>query len=461
MMLDGGVLLKRKENAPVKTSAKSSGKLIKAQPEKYSKGKYAENNYAYGIRPFYGMCESEGTTLDAVTTDSLHGFVLQLNIAPDAVAPYADFTLEDKVIDARSFIIKMVIIDSPGLTELPPFSYNGMNYRKKTVSEENFTNEVNLQKHIWSNSFSTTANTICPSVAYSIIFKDNTDALELLNKLGGISERSVKSNVVLEYLLGAVNSNNYRVGFLLMPTIPNPTTLLQFEHEQIALMAEGKADTKLLYGVISIIIAQIVRMFIQLKVLHFDLHKQNVLLYQYIKNGERYIDSKIIDFGRASRIDNPFYDGFLMGKYYINKAGSYDEAIPPGAPNPSILPRDVKTTILADADRMYANFYEIINSPNASDAAKVNFMLDVMDYIDKKDHAVYIHMYPGTVLLNTLSWTEPYTDRRDIMLAAFNKLRGMMHNPRIGGKSKKSKQTKKSKTIKKSKKSKKSKTLYQ
>jgi hypothetical protein len=469
----------------------------------------------HGIKPINDMLDLQKTKVTLLTASSLNGFMFKVDIGNDIIEyPYLDLLPGSQrfSVGVKSFIIKIVVVSTQENDKLYPLIFNTTNIvgdqtiiKKEAVSPDSFEKEAKVQDSIWIKSVSGSRPAICPSVAYaSILTDDVSDQL-----LGKLQERlnpndNFYENVTISYLAHAIYNKRQKsyypqrkLGILLMPTIPNARTFYRFRRDNPNQPTTPEVVPEVVRDVIANILAQIVRIFIESKIIHLDLHVENVMVYK--ENQDDGYKSKIIDFGRASRIDSGSTDAYFS--------------------------REEKAAMLEINARMEIDFNDV--NKVQKDERKIIFMRNVMDYIIYHEKRAYQKVYPGRNPGHyQLQWIKHYIDN-EILLSAFNKLPGMMlvnidrgigisystinrnHRYRLdfppepeaeagptmkranaelepdnesepepkhtakrantklepdmkgipGGKSKKSKQTKKSKTTKKSKKSKKSKTL--
>jgi hypothetical protein len=91
-----------------------------------------------------------------------------------------------------------------------------------------------------------------------------------------------------------------KMGVIVMPMINNSDTL----HDSLA----NTRNPVILSNIKSSIIAKIIRLFVDIGVIHMDLHKDNALVYL---NREGLIDTTIIDFGRSSDLTNGIPDKYF------------------------------------------------------------------------------------------------------------------------------------------------------
>ncbi len=373
--------------------------------------------YNHGIKPLYDMLELKNTKVTLLTVDSLNGFMFKIDIGDDIVEyPYLDLLPGSQrfSVDVKSFIIKIVVVSKQKPYSLAPLFFHKSNivgdytrFKKEAVSPESFETEAEVQDSIWIKSVSGSRPPICPSVAYASILEDDvSDQL-----LGKLQERlnpndNFVENVTITYLADAIynRQNKYyyeyrKLGILLMPTIPDTRTFYRFTQENPNDPTTPNIYPEVVKDVVANIIAQIARMFIELKIIHLDLHIDNVMVYKENENDE--YKSKIIDFGRASILDSGDADVYFSVE---EKAEMLDE--------------------IAD---IYAEQVNEINIAE-NDEEKVDFMHDVMDYITDQEKSAYQKAYPGRREPGyyQLNWIELFINDDAIMLSAFNKLHSMM-----------------------------------
>ena len=443
----------------------------------------------HGIKPLYDILGLDGTKVTLLTANSLNGFMFKIDIdADDTVSyPYLDLLPGSQrfSVDVKSFIVKIVVVSTQERDKLVPLVFGNLNIvgdqtliKKETVSPESFKKEAIIQDSIWIKSVSGSRPAICPSVAYASILTDDVSNRLLVKLRNKLNPRDVYDNITIAYLAEAIynKQNKYyyahrKLGILLMPTIPDARTFYQFRRDHPNDPTTPEVVPEVLRGVVANIIAQIVRTCLELKVIHLDLHSQNVMVYP---DGD-IMQSKIIDFGRASILDSGSTDAYFS--------------------------ETEKAEILEEIADMYDEVNDINIARN--DQEKIDFMRKTMEYITDLEKHAYQKAHSGRPAGHYQSqWTKKYIDYDDIMLSAFNKLPSMLlinvdtgdgisystinrkHPHRLdfprelirrreesddspepdtkrkrGGKSKKIKKTKKSNKSTKSKKSKKSKTL--
>jgi hypothetical protein len=256
---------------------KGGAKLIEKNGEKLS-----------GFQPVERMISSNSAVISLLTNSSLKGFMYRLNVSEDDT--YYNGLSErgnrfSKPI--TDFILKIVIIRKKSDDNLG----NCEGIDKASESNMSFFEESKLQMKIWKESISGGFPEICPSVANLALF-DNENSI---NFIECIQKKEIYGSLgynILGWIVEKLKSPKNKVGVLLMPTVNNSTTFWDF------IQVPGHDD------MVYYLAAQVVRLFIICKTIHFDLHENNSL----VKNGK---ESIIIDFGRASDLANGEDDEYL------------------------------------------------------------------------------------------------------------------------------------------------------
>jgi len=335
------------------------GGLKLINPEKYTD---EDGEVKIGFQPIIDMINSEGSRLQILSYSSLSGFIFSLVVNPLYTEYYGlddTFSQFDKPI--TSFVLKIVIITPPSSRrELDYYRiYIDHNtkphiYNKFAETKDTFFQECKLQQHIWIKSIEGGREPICPSVA-NLVFFTNSEAKEILHsfklKIGennnskkrnkskgkrskrrkpndnpryNSSERSTdySSEVPIEYLLNALNASTYELGIMTMPTIENSCTLNDFKNMYNPdPRIENTVTKESVYEAYVYAIAQLIRLFIEMHVIHFDLHDNNVLVY-YHRN---ILKCMLIDFGEACDLKkkNKYMNNLAIRNFYLHKANLY------------------------------------------------------------------------------------------------------------------------------------------
>ena len=320
------------------------GGLKLRDPEKY------ELSGKIGFDPITNMINSPDSELKLLTYRSLKGIMFILNVLPEHTEYLGldeNFTIDKPI---TSFVLKVVII-SVGDKEIPLWPYQDTkneNYPKYTETENSFFEECKLQQKIWEKSIRGGREPICPSVA-NLVFFANYESKDMLNffmiKLQNQTPLDIESERAINYLLDMLRNANYRLSIMTMPAVENTLTLEDFKiHNNL-----NQVNNAIIYAM-----AQMLRLFIEIHVIHFDLHSHNVLVYP---DGMGGVKCFLIDFGSASDLENPILNKFIN-----------DE--------------NVRQFYLEEASNYYDNFFNLRNS---TDVKKTKIVKDIANIVGRAD----------------------------------------------------------------------------
>ena len=320
-----------------------------------------KDEHKQGFQPVYEMLTNPRSIVTLLNHSSLKGFMFVLNVHVDD-SEY--FTLHEGkfVVPVTSFILKFTVIKPSNNTHLEPFMPTGSKLVKKlSESKKSCFEEAKLQQYVWKKSVSEGRQAICPSVANFSLF-DNTNStlfmMFLINKVRVNKVLDQLANEVLHYLIHQMREPNSSIGLIVMPNIERSVPFSRVLKQK----TQTESDKKVKYSLIAQLSAQIVRLFIEVGVIHLDLHSNNVLIFDD--------NSKclIIDFGRASDIHN----------------GKDDD-----------LKLSAKLRII-DLQKKYSNeFLKLSSNDEASDEEKRKFMVDVIKEIADVDYLKYQTIFSG------------------------------------------------------------------
>jgi len=239
-----------------------------------------------GFTPVYDMI-NEGT-LSLLTAECAKGFMITLQVDP-RFSEYDDIQ-NSRFVPITKFLLKFAVL-APDEIEL---DYYQERIPKVSETVDSYYNEAVIQQHVWKKSIEGERDPVCPSVANFSHF-NNKDSKRLVQFLFSRFDHEV-----IAYLSRQVDQG-HSIGVITMPLIVQTLPLYNFL---------GLYDTSNFHGVIidetqkinALVssVSQVIRLFIDTGVIHFDLHSRNILIYQ--KDGK--IHSLLIDFGGASNIDD-------------------------------------------------------------------------------------------------------------------------------------------------------------
>lgn len=260
--------------------------------------------FATGNKPIreevYDMLNTH--PLQYIDTQSTYGVIFSLDFdSSKATNPFLDLETNEKV---HSFIIKLEVINDT------PYSEDGTS-RQYTVHEEGCQSqtkscstfgellyESNVQQYVWAKSLSGGRESLCPPVVdLLIIDSDNIDR---------VSDNGMIQRFYDQYVQSQSSSEFFKLGLIIMPMVPNhPMTLFNWILNRPGGVYQEKTD------IYSTVISQVLRLFLDIGVIHFDLHANNILVY-YDKTKKGYpVKTKLIDFDMASIVTNTKDDAYL------------------------------------------------------------------------------------------------------------------------------------------------------
>jgi hypothetical protein len=283
-----------------------------------------------GFNPIMDMINSEGSNLSLLTYSSLYGFMITLDVTKENSNYFGlNSTYTKFNVPVTSFILKLAVITERS-TRLPEY----MGVTKSTETQDRFLSEAKLQQSIWEKTIVGGREGVCPSVV-NLAFFNNHESKSLLRQ---IMDKILKdrSETYFEYITGRNKSEliemidyldrilslhpTYEIGILVMPNIQNSVTFHKF-------LYMNNTDINVIKDVVTKIVTKILRLYVNAKVIHMDLHQNNILVYS-TDNGETRV--MLIDFGRASSIDNNTDDRYLNSidkKIMNNQADSIFDSI--------------------------------------------------------------------------------------------------------------------------------------
>jgi len=352
--------------------------------------------------------------LSILSVGSLFGFVFKLTLPHHIQSPFMGPSATGLRFNVpiQEFIIKLVVVSKPASEILYPIQVVAEpnvvggyeTIPKKSVSRESLIEEVRIQNYIWKRSVYASRPAICPPVEYANIIEFSKEGKDKANQMLKQFQQNLPygqiEQTTIQYLANAIYHrnpsgnggyyyDNRSLGIVLMPAIPGAQTFYEFrKRTDIAI--------DVVQNVAANIIAQIVRLLIDIQVIHLDLHYANVLV-------DNKFNSTIIDFGIASQINLGSDDA------YFNM--------------------DEKTLILTEITK-FNQEYRKIGKRRASDVEPIDnqkrdFIINVMNYIAEKDKERYVRLGKPEGQYQ-LIWTEEYRNNDAIMLSAFDRLYGMM-----------------------------------
>jgi hypothetical protein len=328
-----------------------------------------------GFQPISDMIQAPGTTFRVLTVESLKGYLIIMNVQ---MADFEYYTYNDRLtkLDTRvtQYILKFSITDQDAERGLAPFNFEGIDNPKSSDKEIDFFLEAQLQSNLWFDSISSGRLPVCPSVANVSFFRNSAQNLldVILSKPATPRDR-VKIAAIRNYLLRRLSERNNRsIGLITQ-------NLLQYEGTPARQLADVLDDNTVPNDVKRDLIifagAQILRLYLNFRLIHCDLHLGNIL----VAGNECFI----IDFGRVHNFltvdyypgDNRRYpDGLrsvFMGIQSPNAAAIL-HAIDPNFDDDRTNVAGARDSTFREIDNIRSDFNRRYN-----DDAKNNFIRDI------------------------------------------------------------------------------------
>ena len=347
-----------------------------------------------GFQPVYDMIIDSNSQLSVLTTSSLKGFMVKLDINNQDINNQ-DINNQniiayktEKNVPITSYILKFVII-TERVVNLGLYNDN----KKQSETRNDFIGEAKLQQLIWQASIEGSREELCPSVA-NLTICDNNGGKLLLNKLLTLPNiQNTELETLFKYLRTSMSSNR-GLGILTMPNINNATTLNN-------LIKDMKNETNIgLKNIIKNFIleskihlaAQVIMLSIELGIFNFDLHGGNTLIYKDVNNKTQ---TRLIDFGRASDILSDTND-------YLSRVNK--------------LP--IRRELMGFYNRLEAILNLNLNLNKIPNEKKINFVKDILNYL------ITIDIENNNLIYNKpsaqISWIQDIINNDTLCIAVFN-----------------------------------------
>lgn len=241
-----------------------------------------------GFQPILDMMKRPSARLGVLAYASLKGFMLNLEVDPDD-SEYYQLINGSFSTPVTSFIMKLTIL-TPGYGHrLPDF---GKNVKKKSETALSYFEEAKLQQMIWKRSVESGHPEICPSIGNFSMF-NQLDAIILLRSMASISRTDQLMQQVITYITRNTRTDD-GLGIILMPKVNRSVTLAHFDN----LFRQGDhVEEEWMVNAIACVAAKVAWLFVDLNVIHYDMHSNNALV---ILDMDTTVRCQLIDFGVAS-----------------------------------------------------------------------------------------------------------------------------------------------------------------
>lgn len=317
------------------------------------------------------MLNTSGAQITLVSYTSIAGFVFKLEILKDAPEKVEFYGINEQTrrltVPVHCLIIKFALIS--WIDSLPDIQITGdtQGYSKECMELSKYKIEAKSQQDIFIKTLSPSGNPICPAIVDFSHF-DKESAKTFLNKCKSLTTTGTKAEEVFNYIIRVITKKNYtHLGMITMEIaddyielskIPNTTA----DEQKIK-------DKMMIYS-----IAQIIILFVKLKIINYDAHTENILA------NETKEKTTLIDFGRIVDFsDIPFtkYGTQIIQKYETITGTKFDDDLDEL--------RKIKITDL---------FYYDDNKPTTQQKNKtiietLNKLLKFIAFVDYSTNAIY------------------------------------------------------------------------
>jgi hypothetical protein len=223
---------------------------------------YEEVNHMLNTRP-----------MEHMNYQGLRGNIYLLRFNEGETTPFIDLETNEHV---RSFIVKIVLI-----TDGPSIDYtqviNDAEINKKSVDETYFRNESKTQQYVWAKSI-ITGTPLCPPIVETTIVDSSN-----ISEFSGCQP----INDIYNLVMPTSYSGTRKVGIMVMPMINNnPMDLYDFKISKSIDTTKSPpvGIPNMFYGnvmtlIYASIFAKIIRLYLEINVIHLDLNDGNILIY--------------------------------------------------------------------------------------------------------------------------------------------------------------------------------------
>ena len=265
--------------------------------------------------PIIDMLNSAGASLSLIAYTSAKGFIFNLDVT-EGNSAYLGYSRSANTFteEVRSICLKLVVIyndptdpNDPELgADIPLAKFRNFGYDpnpdigngfdemidKTTESKKTFFDEAKNQQQAWRTSIVNNPIQVCPAIC-NLSLLDNGGSRIFLNLMKKVIITSIssdknkeRSNQTIQYLLNQITNPSYSIGLLAMHTVKNSTSFEDF-------IMTHEIDTDEGADMYIKLVAQTIRLFLQEKMIHCDLHAGNALVTMDPPT------CNIIDFGRV------------------------------------------------------------------------------------------------------------------------------------------------------------------
>lgn len=318
------------------------------------------------IERIRNMLNSPESTIEMLTCGSAKGFMFEMTVD----RAHSEFSNPGGQ-RITSFIVKLAVTSQQNDEELDdyvPVNRGGTPVGKSTESEESYFQEAKIQQDVWMSTVVGSRLPISPPIVSFSLF-NNENGKNFLTFLN-YKVKKPKSVHTVKYLRRVLQNPDYGLGMIIMSKVLHSDTFESF----LDLPRNGRnlfqgvpVTDQVVSEVYAKLVSKIVRLYIEVGVIHFDLHLKNALVYL---NGDNSLNVYIIDYGRASDV----------------KDATTNEYLGPAEKRP----------LHAKSEALRTEVLKLCHptklAPPTTEA-KIKFISDVIDPIRKLEHAKSQELY--------------------------------------------------------------------
>jgi len=253
------------------------------------------------------MLNSQGSTIEMLTCGSAKGFMFEMTVDPG----HSEFSNPggERI---TSFIVKLAVTSQQNdedLDDYVPLNRGGTPVGKSTESEESYFQEAKIQQDVWMTTVVGSRLPISPPIVSFSLF-DNENGKNFLTFLN-YKVKKPKSVHTIKYLRRVLQNPDYGLGMIIMSKVLDSDTFgsfLDLPRNGRNLFQGVQVTDQVVSEVYAKLVSKIVRLYIEVGVIHFDLHLKNALVYL---NGGNSLNVYIIDYGRASDVKDATTNEYL------------------------------------------------------------------------------------------------------------------------------------------------------
>ena len=259
------------------------------------------------IERIRNMLNSPGSTIEMLTCGSAKGFMFEMTVDPRHSEFYNPGGQR-----ITSFIVKLAVTSQQNDEELDdyvPVNRGGTPVGKSTESEESYFQEAKIQQDVWMSTVAGNRLPISPPIVSFSLF-NNENGKNFLTFLN-YKVKKPKSVHTVKYLRRVLQNPDYGLGMIIMSKVLHSDTFesfLDLPRSRQASFQGVQVTDQVVSEVYAKLVSKIVRLYIEVGVIHFDLHLKNALVYL---NGGNSLNVYIIDYGRASDVKDATTNEYL------------------------------------------------------------------------------------------------------------------------------------------------------